>query len=55
MSQAEKKGKEIIELIKNGQSVEAVKAKVSNTADEWHRYSSKAYIHHWIMKEKKEI
>lgn len=43
MSKAAVKAQEIIDLIKSGNSIESIKSQVSSSADEWHKYSSKAY------------
>lgn len=43
MAKSTIKANEIISRINQGELIELIKAETSSTADEWHRYSSKAY------------
>jgi hypothetical protein len=43
MSKAQRKTEEIIQRVKEGQPIDAIKASVAATEDEWHQFSSKAY------------
>jgi hypothetical protein len=43
MSKSEVKAKEIIEAIERGDTFESIKSAISANADEWHKYSAKAY------------
>lgn len=43
MSKAEIKAREILDLIKRGNSIETIKKQVSNSPNEWYKFSSKAY------------
>ena len=43
MSKSTLKANEIIAAIKNGDSIDSIKSRVSSNASEWHNYSAKAY------------
>ncbi len=53
MAKSEIKANEIITKIKQGKSLDSVKSEVSNTPDEWFKYSNKAY-NTYLKKVKKE-
>lgn len=53
MSKAQVKAQQIIDLMRQGNSIESVKSQVSSTANEWYKYSTKAY-NICLEKKKKE-
>jgi hypothetical protein len=44
MTVAKQKAEQIIKAVESGESIQSIESRLATTPDEWHRFSSKAYI-----------